>query len=158
MEIKKSVVVFILLISAVMLTACVYVQPPGDMPPEEPGMEELPGDMPPEEPGMEEPPGDMPPEEPGMEEPPEPMQSDKSNNPNERITMEGSVISVNDDKVVIKWPSGEKYTLRLSENTEWDPGIESWDIVPGNYLVVVVAVEGRTQGEVVRIIQHIVAE
>ena len=98
-------------------------------------------------------------EDPQHQEPvPEPPQGDKSNNPNERKDVEGYVRSVNNDKVIIKLNDGSKFTLRLSENTEWGPGIKTWDIIPGNYMIVRVALEGRTQGEVVYIMKNINAE
>ncbi len=117
-----------------------------------------------EEPQFQEPVPEPPNQEQMMEEPqfqepvPKPPQGDKSNNPNERKDVEGYVDSVNNDKVVIKLNDGSKFTLHLTENTEWDPGIETWDILPGNYMIARVALEGRTQGEVVYIMKNINAE
>lgn len=149
---RNIITIVVILMATAMLSGCMYGYPePGEpgSPPEEPPQFEEPQNEP-EPPQFEEPQNE--PELP--QEPPPPQNQDKSDNPNERINVEGIVLSENGDKIVIKQNDGSQYTLRLSENTEWDSNVADWQILIGNYLVVTVAQEGRTQGEVVRIMKN----
>ena len=149
---KLMAIIVITLILTSLVCGCYYVQPQRDQmdwqQPGQPQREEWPEEMPPEEmPPQEMPPQEMPPQE--MPEPEEPQ--DMAMGAGHIYYAEGEVTSAHGDTVVIQASEGGSVKLRLSENTNWDPAVNDWQINKHNWLAVDYVSESGGRGEVIYI-------
>jgi len=158
---KIAIILIVILAAAVLLNGCIYVGSPKQQneknmrPGEEPPMEEPPPgeEPPPEEPPPEEPPPEEPPpEEPPPEEPP-PEQPPPGGqfNIGEQIYIEGEIVSIDNGIYVVQPSEGDRYRLRWSVKTDFDPSVTNHIVDLHHYLAVDAVVEADGQAEIIYI-------